>query len=115
MKKRIVSLFLALVMCVMPISVCFATEGAGSKIDWNGGDVGLPDGADTMAVNVFGAIKAVAMIVAVFLVVFFGIKYLTAGAGDKAKTKEMMVPFLIGAGLIMLAPNIVEWVWGFLG
>lgn len=113
MKKRIISLFLAFVMCVMPFSVCFANDAKKDTIDWNGGTVGLPTGADTVAVNAFAAIKAVAMIVAVFIIVFFGIKYLTAGAGEKAKTKEMMVPFLIGAALIMLAPNIAEWIWTF--
>ena len=138
MKRKIGYLFLVMLMVVMSLTVSFADEGplpiayggatgggtgattseTGNHppIDWTGGGKGasLPSGVGTMAANVFAAIKAACFIVAVFLLVFFGIKYLTAGAGEKAKTKEMLVPFLIGVAILMLAPTLVEWIWGFL-
>lgn len=64
--------------------------------------------------KVLGIVQLVGVLVAVVMVMYVGIKYLTAGAGKKAEAKEVMVPVLIGAVLVALAPTIVRWIFGAL-
>ena len=72
----------------------------------------LPSDVITIVGNVLGAVQAVGIIAAVGMLLFAGFKFLTAGAGEKAKAKDMLVPFAIGAGLVALAPAIANWIWG---
>ena len=61
--------------------------------------------------RILGLIRWVGIAVGVAMVMYVGIKYLTSGAGKKAEAKETMVPVLIGAVLLMLAPSIIEWIY----
>ena len=65
--------------------------------------------------TVLGVIRYVGIIIAVAMVMYVGIKYLTSGAGKKAEAKETMVPVLIGAALLALAPSVVIWILGAFG
>ena len=53
----------------------------------------------------------IGLIVGVVMVIWVGGKYLMAGAGEKAKAKETLVPMLIGACLIALAPMIINTIY----
>ena len=70
-----------------------------------------PEGLDNLVGRVLGAAQIVGLIIAIGMLTFAGFKYLTAGAGDKAKAKDMFVPLAVGAGLVALAPTIGNWVW----
>ena len=72
----------------------------------------LPSDVIKIVGNVLGAVQAVGIIAAVGMLLYAGFKFLTAGAGEKAKAKDMLVPFAVGAGLVALAPAIANWVWG---
>lgn len=129
MKKKILSLFLCFVVATMSFSMVFAeshAQGQGNgenvvihagnkdsiydQIDPSfGGDLGSM--ADPVA-QVLGVIQVVGFIVAIAMVIYVGIKYLTAGAGSKAEVKSTMVPMLIGAALVGLAPTLVNWIFG---
>jgi len=61
--------------------------------------------------SILGLIRWVGIAVGVAMVMFVGVKYLTSGAGKKAEAKETMVPVLIGAVLLMLAPSIIDWIY----
>lgn len=71
----------------------------------------LPGEVTNVVNNILGALQAVGVIVAVGLLIYAGFKYMTAGAGDKAKTKDMLVPFAVGALLIATAPFIANWIF----
>lgn len=134
MKKKILSLFLCFVVATMSFSMVFAVrvaDGEGgtfkeNAVDYSdttskdgniynqidpsfGGDLGSM--ADPVA-QVLGVIQVVGFIVAIAMVIYVGIKYLTAGAGSKAEVKSTMVPMLIGAALVGLAPTLVNWIFG---
>ena len=53
----------------------------------------------------------IGLIVGIVMVIWVGGKYLMAGAGEKAKAKETLVPMLIGACLIALAPMIINTIY----
>lgn len=112
MKKRIISLLMAFVLCLMPFGAVLATY---PTIDPT-----LPTGSGITGVQntvgtVLGIIKWIAYAVAIVMVMYVGIKYLTAGAGVKAEAKSTLVPMLIGAVLVALAPTVVGWIFGALG
>ena len=62
--------------------------------------------------TVLGAAQWIGIVVGTGMIIYIGVKYLTAGAGKKAEAKETAIPLLIGAGLVMLAPTIASWVFG---
>jgi len=57
---------------------------------------------------ILGVIKWVAIVVAVVMTVYIGIKYLTAGAGTKASVKSDMIPLLIGALIVATASTLTQ-------
>lgn len=114
MKKRIISLLLAMVMCVMPVCV-FAVEG--NTVVLPSVKPEMPSSEQTTTLitkvnGVLGILQVIGFVVAIVMVMYVGIKYLTAGAGTKADVKTNLVPMLIGAALIGLAPTLVNWIWG---
>jgi hypothetical protein len=68
-------------------------------------------GIDDTVGNVLGVIQWIGIIVAVAMIMYVGIKYMTSTAGKKAEAKETMVPVLIGAALLALAPTVVKAVY----
>lgn len=115
MKKRIISLLLAMVMCVMPVCV-FAVEGNTVVLPSVTPQMPSSDKTTedliTKVNGVLGILQVIGFVVAIVMVMYVGIKYLTAGAGTKAEVKTNLVPMLIGAALIGLAPTLVNWIWG---
>ena len=112
MKSKLVKLMLIAMIGVLSFGVVFAEEGTtiydevDPKFDGNLGDMGTP------IAQVLGVIQVIGFIVAIAMVIYIGIKYLTAGAGSKAEVKSTMVPMLIGAALVGLAPTLVNWIFG---
>ena len=62
--------------------------------------------------KILGAVQFIGLIVGIAMIIYIGIKYLTAGAGQKAEVKSTMVPLLIGAILVMMGPTIANWIFG---
>ena len=109
MKKRIMSLLLAIAMCLTPMSMVFA-GGWDIEIGQTGtGALGEMGGTVS---TVLGIIQTIGYIVAIVMVMYVGIKYLTAGATKKAEAKETLIPILVGAILIVAAVTIVNWLFG---
>jgi hypothetical protein len=82
---------------------------------YSAADVTLPSEVGNLVGQILGYAKAAGLIVAIGMLTFAGFKYLTAGAGEKAKAKDMFVPLAIGAALVILAPFVGEAIWNSLG
>jgi len=63
-------------------------------------------------VTILGAAQWIGFIVGIAMIIWVGVKYLTAGAGQKAEVKSTMIPILVGAALVALAPTIATWIFG---
>ena len=50
--------------------------------------------------TLLGTLQWVGYLVAIGMIIWVGIKYLTSGAGEKAKAKETLIPIVIGAVLV---------------
>ena len=107
MKKKVILILTVLVVALFALGTVFAWELTPNNT------VTMPGDSQPFIEKILGALQNAGMIVGTFILVFFGFKYLTAGATEKAKTKEMMAPFLIGAAVIILAPAIANWIWEF--
>ena len=115
MKKKVLSLLTGLSIGAMNTAV-FATGALDAIQDPNfGKDTQGSQIVTQVGSPIFGAIQAIGVIVAVIMVAYVGIKYLTAGAGTKAEVKSNLVPMLAGAALVALAPTLVGWAFGVFG
>ena len=142
MKSKFISLFLAFIIGIMSFGVVFArpddfyavtadgesaparnnstnantnnSNAGGSNIyDTIGKDLnGDISPIKTPVENVLGVIQLIGFVVAIVMVMYVGIKYLAAGAGQKAEVKSTMVPMLVGAAMVGLAPTLVKWIFG---
>lgn len=73
---------------------------------------GIPSGTPVIAFDklggiVIGAFQAVAVIAAVAILLYVGIKFMLASPAEKANIKGMLIPYIIGAVLIFAAAPIL--------
>ena len=100
--KRIMGIVLTISMVASMWSVAFA----GSSGIASGGTI---DTTAKAIINlVLRIIGWVGYGVALGMAVYIGIKYMMSGAGEKAKVKETLLPYLIGALLVGSAATIVN-------
>ena len=105
MTKKILMIVMV-VMLVMMSSISFA---------WTIGASVAPtavEGLGGTAASVLGVMQWGGYIIAVGMLIWVGIKYVTSGAGKKAEAKETLIPIVVGAVLIAAAVTIAEAVFG---
>ena len=104
MKKVFINLFTAFFMFIN--SVVFANGAYSISISPSS-----PQQMMTPVQTLLGIAQWIGFIVGVAMIIWVGVKYLTAGAGKKAEVKSTMVPILVGAFLVALAPTIANWLF----
>lgn len=112
MKKtiRIISTILLTIMLVTSIAgVVFAAP----DIDKTIGDIDGAKAGDTTKVTTIGGkiiniIQVVGIVVAIAVVLIIGIKYMTGSVEQKAEYKKVMIPYIIGAVLLVAGTSIVK-------
>ena len=108
MKKtvRIISTILLTIMLVTSIAgVVFAAP----DIDKTIGDIdGAKAGDTTKVTTIGGKIIVVGIVVAIAVVLIIGIKYMTGSVEQKAEYKKVMIPYIIGAVLLVAGTSIVK-------
>ena len=65
--------------------------------------------------NVLGIIQTVGTIAAIVTLIILGVKYMMGSAEEKAEYKKTLMPYVIGAVLVLAASNIVTWVFNAAG
>ena len=68
-------------------------------------------GVSNAVSSILGAAQWIGFIVGIAMIIWVGVKYLTAGAGQKAEVKSTMIPILVGAALVALAPTVAGWLF----
>ena len=103
-KKVIVAAVLAILAIALSVTPVFAL---------NFSDVNIAPTAPTDTTvtdtgnKVLGYIQVVGTFIAVGVLMFLGIKYMTASANEKADVKKSIIPYIIGAVVLLAAVNIV--------
>lgn len=61
--------------------------------------------------QIIGILQTVGIVLSVVILVILGIKYMMGSAEEKADYKKTMIPYLVGAIFIFLAPTIANMVY----
>ncbi len=64
--------------------------------------------------KILGILQTVGIVLSVVVLVILGIKYMMGSAEEKAEYKKTMIPYLVGAVLIFLAPTIANMVYSLI-
>ena len=67
-------------------------------------------GASTLSARsniIAGIIQAVGTVIAVIMLTVIGIKYMISSVEERADYKQTMIPFVIGAGSLLIISNLV--------
>ena len=115
MKKsmKILSILMITVMLVMVATPVFAQD-AGQVIE---GIDTTYSGDDTIKAKIgkfIGFLQWIGIIAGVAIIAIFGIKYMMGSLEEKAEYKKTMIPFIVGAVVLMLAPQIAKFIFTML-
>ena len=64
--------------------------------------------------KLIGILRTVGIVLSVVILVILGIKYMMGSAEEKADYKKTMIPYIVGAICIFLAPTIANMIYNFL-
>ena len=64
--------------------------------------------------KIIGILQTLGVVLSVVILIILGIKYMMGSAEEKAEYKKTMIPYLVGAAFIFLAPTIANVVYNFL-
>lgn len=105
-KKILIVLPLIILILVVNSSVIFsATISTGSIT--NSKNLGTADSEiEKIGTRIFTAVSNVGIVASVVVIAIIGLKYMLGSVDEKAKYKETLMPYLIGAFLIFSASAI---------
>ena len=110
-KTMKILIFIATVLLVISLgtSTIFAlTPGEVEPTDPGTKDI------QTLGGKILGILQTVGIVLSVIILVILGIKYMMGSAEEKAEYKKTMIPYLVGAVLIFLAPTIANTVYSLI-
>ena len=70
-------------------------------------------GIEDFGGKLLGILQTVGIILSVLVITILGIKYMMGSAEEKAEYKKTMIPYIVGAACIFLAPTIANIVYSF--
>lgn len=115
MKKtmKVISVLLMIVMISFTLSSIVAAT-TGNPVDSTLGimdsnkNSGQADGVAKIGGQIAGILTTVGIVVAVIVLLILGIKYMMGSASEKAEYKKTMIPYIVGAVLVLGASSIVR-------
>lgn len=115
MKKsiKIVSILMIAMMLIMTTTPVFATQKAGDVVNAVSGDIAVKDPTSDGTLRkkvgqIIGVLQWIGIVAGVAIIAIFGIKYMMGSLEEKAEYKKTMIPFIVGAVVLMLAPQIAK-------
>lgn len=129
MKRKILSIFMILIELFMINSCVFATTiefdynraieiaGVSETIGMINGDDGDADDAKRYSNKIIGIalgiVKLSAIGIAIIMLTFLSIKYMSAAPSEKADIKNQLVMFAVGASIVFGAAEILDKIMTF--
>lgn len=109
MKKLNIKAIVVVALVIFTVfSVCapvFAAQVGGTDINPTTSNV--DDSVKTAGNNILGYVQVIGSFIAVGVLMFLGIKYMTSSPSEKGDIKKSMIPYIIGAVILLTAVNIV--------
>lgn len=108
---KIISAILVSMVLIFSISnMVFAAVNPGTL---TGTDVSSQE-AEDFGNRIIGILQVIGSIAAVIVLMILGFKYMMGSAEDKADYKKSMIPYIVGAVCIFLAPMIAGAIYNFI-
>lgn len=111
MKKsiKIVSILMIAMMLIMVSTSVFAVN-PGDAIGQVEGQINYGGNSDFSAKvgKIIGFLQWAGAIAGVLIITIFGIKYMMGSLEEKAEYKKSMIPFVVGAVVLIAAPQIAK-------
>lgn len=105
-KKILIVLPLIILILVINSSIIFSATILPGEIK-NDKDLGDADTQmETIGTRIFTAVSNVGIVASVVVIAIIGVKYMLGSVDEKAKYKETLMPYLIGAFLVFGASTI---------
>ena len=118
MKKKIVKI-LSIVMMVLMVVLCTQSVFA----SWDDIDINTFNGksdksgvTNTMSqvmASIINVIQVVGMGIAIVMLIYVAIKYISAAPAEKAEFKKMAMTYIVGAIVLFAASGILQLIKGF--
>ncbi len=112
MKKsmKIISILMMAIMMIMVATPVFADVDPGKAIDDVKSKVSYGGNKDFTAKvgKIIGFLQWAGAIAGVLIITIFGIKYMMGSLEEKAEYKKTMIPFIVGAIVLIAAPQIAK-------
>ena len=119
MKKNMIKvLSVALVLVLMlgiTVTPVFAFTVGDISYNPSGTQSGTSDKASTIMNNIIGIVQIIGVAIAVIMLIFVAIKYLTSAPNDKAEIKKHAVVYVVGAIALFGASGILGIIKDFAG
>ena len=117
MKKslKIVSILMLAIMMIMVATPVFAVD-TNSAIEGVKGNIkygGNTDISEKVG-KIIGFLQWAGAIGGVLIISIFGIKYMMGSLEEKAEYKKTMIPFVVGAIVLILAPQIAKLIFNIM-
>lgn len=104
-KKIIISLLIALfIISISTIGLC---KGINLN-DFKGIDTNTSNKIVGQANQIIGIVQVVAVSIAVIMLIWLGIKYMSAAPSEKADIKKSALIYIVGAVLLFAATGILQ-------
>lgn len=114
--KLISILLMVIMICFSFSTVVRATDGTSKVNDtidiMQGSKANGTDGVAKIGGQIADILTTVGIVVAVIVILILGIKYMMGSASEKAEYKKTMIPYIVGAVLILGGSTIVKIVFG---
>lgn len=111
MNKKLVKILSVIVLFVCAIflvnNIVWAASGSGLVSQFDGTSTGTVDTTETESLltsvigPVLSAVRIIATGIAVIMITFLGIKYMSAAPSEKANIKNQLITFTIGAIVVV--------------
>lgn len=112
MKKsmKIISILMMAIMMIMVATPVFADVDPGKAIDDVKSKLSYGGNKDFTAKvgKIIGFLQWAGAIAGVLIITIFGIKYMMGSLEEKAEYKKTMIPFIVGAIVLIAAPQIAK-------
>lgn len=106
---RVISILMLTVLVVSALSMPVLAFGS-DALDWVDPNAGTTDisGVENLMNSIINIVQIVGSGVAVVMLMYLAIKYLTSAPEGKAEIKKTAIPYVIGAVILFAAVNILR-------
>lgn len=113
--KKILKVISVLLIIIMAFTIVSPVFAAITPSDMNGSSTVQTEDMKNFGNKIVGIIRAAGIILSVIMLMVIGIKYMLGSAEEKAEYKKTLMPYTIGAVLLLMASTVSGFIYSALG